>query len=116
MADSVVIIHFLWILFLIFGGVWGKKNRLVRNIHIPGVVFACVVELCDWYCPLTHLEVWLRGRQYPGEGYSGSFIAHYLERLIYIDLPRWVIIVLTILLFGMNCLLYLRKWGNQRMV
>jgi hypothetical protein len=87
----------------------------VKYIHIPGVVFACVVELCDWYCPLTHLEVWLRG-QYPGHSYSGSFITHYLERLIYIDLPRWAIIVLTIMLFGMNFLLYLRRGDNQRMV
>ena len=107
LADSVVAIHFIWILFLIFGGIWGRRNRLVRYIHIPGVIFACIVELCDWYCPLTHLEVWLRERQHPAHGYGGSFIEHYLEKLIYISLPRWVIVIMALSLLIGNCLLYM---------
>jgi len=114
LADSVVFIHFLWILFLIFGGIWGRRNRLVRYIHIPGVIFASVVELCGWYCPLTHLEVWFRERQNTGYGYGGSFIEHYLEKLIYISLPRWVIVVLAISLFVGNSLIYLKSKNRQR--
>jgi hypothetical protein len=110
-ADSVVLLHFLWILFLIFGGFWGRRNRLVRYIHLPGLVLAGFVEIFDWYCPLTHLEVWLRRRQSTAGGYTGSFIAHYLERIIYIDLSRRLIVVLTILLLAMNCVIYLRR-GN----
>jgi hypothetical protein len=113
LADGVVLFHFLWILFLIFGGFWGRKYRPVRYIHIPAVLFAWMVEVFDWYCPLTHVEVWLRSRQYPAGGYSGSFITHYLERVIYLDLPRGFIIFLAFLLIAMNCLLYLRR-GNQR--
>jgi hypothetical protein len=115
-ADSVVFIHFLWILFLIFGGFWGRKNRLVRYIHIPGVIFGCIVELCDLYCPLTHLEVWLRERQYPAYGYGGSFIEHYLEKLIYISLPRWVIVVMALSLLVGNCMLYMVGRPRQRRV
>jgi len=113
LADSVVLVHFLWILFLIFGGIWWKRNRLLRYIHLPGLVLAGFVELFDWYCPLTHLEVWLRRRQSPADGYFGSFIAHYLERLIYIDLSRRHIVVLTILMLAMNCVIYLRKRNGQ---
>jgi len=116
LADSVVTIHFIWILFLIFGGIWGRRNRVVRYIHIPGVLYACVVELCDWYCPLTHLEVWFRERQHPAYAYGGSFIEHYLEKLIYISLPRWAIIVLALLLFIGNCLVYMRGKKDQRRV
>ncbi len=115
LADCVVLFHFLWILFLIFGGFWGRNHRPVKYIHIPAVVFAWMVEVFDWYCPLTDLEVWLRQRQHPAAGYGGSFISHYLERLIYIDLPRWTIILLAFLLVAMNCLLYLRKRDHYSM-
>ncbi|HEX9022617.1 MAG TPA: DUF2784 domain-containing protein [Geobacteraceae bacterium] len=109
LADGVVLFHFLWILFLIFGGVWGRRCRTVRVLHIPAVAFAFIVEVCDWYCPLTHLEVWLRERQSPAGGYAGSFIAHYLEKVIYIQLPRWVIVLLAVLLVAGNLLLYRRR-------
>ena len=109
LADGVVIFHFIWILFLIFGGIWGRKYRAVRYIHIPAVIFAWIVETFDWYCPLTDLEVWLRLRQSPAGGYNGSFITHYLEKLIYMDLPRGVIVFLALFLVAMNCLLYLRR-------
>ena len=85
----------------------------MRYIHLPGLVLAFFVEVFDWYCPLTHLEVWLRRRQLPAGGYMGSFIAHYLERLIYIDLSRRLIVILTILLLAMNCVIYLRRRNGQ---
>jgi hypothetical protein len=113
LADSVVLFHFLWILFLIFGGFWGKRHQLVRLVHIPALVFAFFVEVFDWYCPLTHLEVWLREKHDPGLAYSGSFIVHYLERLIYLDADRRVIVVLTMLLCGVNGWLYCGRWHRQ---
>jgi hypothetical protein len=112
-ADSVVLLHFLWILFLIFGGFWGRRKRLVRYVHLPGLVLAGFVEIFDWYCPLTHLEVWLRQRQSTAAGYTGSFIALYLERIIYIDLSRRLFVVLTILLLAVNCVIYLRRRNGQ---
>src|SRR6266700_7442381 len=114
-ADGVVLFHFLWILFLIFGGFWGRKCRGVRLVHVPALFFAAWVELFDWYCPLTHLEVWLRRKQGAELGYSGSFIGHYLERLIYLDVDRRVIVLLTLLLCGVNGWLFLgrRRKGKQ---
>jgi hypothetical protein len=112
-ADCVVLIHFLWILFLIFGGFWGRKRRLVRYVHLPALFLAGLVEIFDWYCPLTHLEVWLRRRQSTAAGYTGAFIAHYLERIIYIDLSRRLSVALTILMLAMNCFIYLRRRDGQ---
>ena len=106
LADVVVIFHFLWILFLIFGGFWGRRDRRVRLVHIPALVFAFFIESFDWYCPLTHLEVWLRGRHAPGLAYSGSCVGHYLERLIYPDIDRRVVVLLTLLLCGVNGWIY----------
>ena len=111
LADGVVVIHFLWIIFLIVGGFWGRRIRWVRHVHIPALGLAFIVELFDWYCPLTHLEVWLRKRGDARLDYAGSFIAHYLGRLVYLDVDRRVIVLLTLLLCGVNGWLY---FGRKR--
>lgn len=109
LADVVVCIHFIWIVFLFIGGVWGKRQRLLRVIHWSGLAFALVIQAFDWYCPLTHLEVWLRSLHDPSLQYSGSFIVHYVERLVYLDLSREVVLFFTFVLVALNAWLYLRK-------
>jgi len=108
LADAVVITHFLWIVFLLFGAIAGRRYRSIKHIHITGLVFAITLQAFDWYCPLTHLEVWLRARHDAGQEYTGSYIIHYLEKIIYIELDRWVIVVLTAVLCGANALIYRR--------
>lgn len=109
LADIVVFIHFFWIVFLIFGAFLGAKNRAIKIFHISGLAFAFVIQIFDWYCPLTHLEVWLRGRHEPTLAYAGSFIIHYVERIIYIELSRWTVFALTLFLVGFNFWFYLRR-------
>jgi hypothetical protein len=109
LADIVVLIHFLWILFLIFGGILGTRNKIMKIFHVSGLGFAFVIQVAGWYCPLTDLEVWLRARHDPSVAYSGSFIVHYVEKLIYIEISQTVIIILTLFLCGFNGWLYLRK-------
>ena len=109
LADGVVVLHFLWILFLIFGAIWGRKYRTVRIVHLSGLAFALCLEIFGWYCPLTYLEVWLRELQDPLQSYAGSFIGHYLEKLIYVQLPSGTILFLTILLVIVNGWLYLHR-------
>jgi hypothetical protein len=109
LADIVVLIHFLWILFLIFGAFLGAGNKEIKIFHISGLVFAFVIQIFGCYCPLTDLEVWLRAKHDPSLAYSGSFIIHYVEGLIYIEISPWLISSLTLLLIGFNVWFYLRK-------
>jgi len=109
LADSVVFIHFLWILFLVFGALLGTRNRAVRIVHLSGLAFAVLLQVYDWYCPLTYLEVWLRSKHDPALSYAGSFIIYYVERVVYIELSRKLILGFSVLLCGLNAWLYLRK-------
>jgi len=108
-ADIVVSVHLLWILFLIFGALWGRRNSTVRIIHISGLAFAMIIQVFDWYCPLTDLEVLLRSKHNPALSYTGSFIIHYVEKIVYIELSRELIFALCIILCGINAWLYLSK-------
>jgi hypothetical protein len=109
LADIVVLIHFLWIIFLFLGGLWGGRSKAVKIFHLSGLSFALILQIFNWYCPLTHLEVWLRSRQDSGLTYAGSFIIHYVEEIVYIELSRHLILILTLFLCGFNVWFYLRK-------
>ena len=106
-ADIVVFIHFLWIVFLIFGAFWGIRNKAVMTFHVSGLAFAFIIQIFDWYCPLTHLEVWLRSKHDPALAYTGSFIIYYVERMVYIEISRYSIFIFTVFLCGFNIWFYL---------
>jgi hypothetical protein len=108
------LIHFLWIIFLFLGALWGIKNKAVMIFHISGLVFALIIQIFDWFCPFTHLEVWLRSKHDSALAYTGSFILHYVERIVYIEISRYWVLVLTLLLCSFNGWLYLKRSGAPR--
>lgn len=107
LADFVVLVHFLWILFLIFGGLLGVRKKAIKYLHLSGLLFALLIQIFGWYCPLTHLEFWLRSRH--NSAYAGSFIIHYVERLVYLEISPIGILLAAIGLVIFNSWLYLHK-------
>ena len=108
-ADIIVLTHFLWIIFLFLGALWGVKNKAARIFHLSGLAFAILTQIFDWYCPLTYLELWLRSRHDFALTYTGSFIIHYVEAVVYVGLPRTLILFFTLFLCGSNVRIYLRR-------
>ena len=82
LADAVVAVHFLFVLFVLFGGLLVLRWRWVRWLHLPAAAWGALIELAGWTCPLTPLEKWLR-RQGSGAGYEGGFIEHYILPVLY---------------------------------
>jgi hypothetical protein len=82
LADGVLLIHFAFILFAIGGGLAVLYRRWVVWLHLPAVLWASVVNLAGWECPLTPLEN--KFRVAAGlAGYPGGFVEHYVAPLIY---------------------------------
>ncbi len=107
-ADATLFIHASFVGFVVFGLILvfvGKlfswswvRNRRFRIIHLAAIG---IVVLQSWFsviCPLTLWEMELRDRA--GDvTYPGSFVAHWLETLLYYRAPEWVFILLYTL-FG----------------
>ena len=105
-ADAVVVIHFAFILFVVFGGLAALRWRIAVVLHLPAAIWGALVEFTGWICPLTPLEKMLR-RAAGQAGYEGGFIAHYLTPLIYpAGLTRTGQIGLGIAVVTLNLVIY----------
>ena len=82
LANAVVILHALFILFIVVGGFLAWRWHRVALPHVPCAVWGVLIEYNGWICPLTPLENSLRMRA-GQQGYSGGFIEHYLLPAIY---------------------------------
>lgn len=106
LANLVLFLHFLYILFvvggfvlIIIGGIlrWRWiRNRYFRFIHLISMVF---VVLESWFgieCPLTTLENYFR-KKASIEEYEKDFIAYWLSKLVYFDAPpEFFIVIYTV--------------------
>ena len=97
LADLVTLLHFFWILFLLFGFIFALKRWWVALFHLAGLVFAFILNIMGWYCPLTYLENYLRTLHDPETSYAGAFIIRHVDRFIYPDLPEKVVRIGAIL-------------------
>jgi hypothetical protein len=110
LADAVVLLHGLFILFAVFGGLWVNWHQPIRKprilVHLACAAWAATVVIMGYTCPLTPLEQSLR--QTAGQqGYQTSFIEHYLLAVIYPEgLTRPIQIALGIGVVILNALVY----------
>lgn len=101
-ADLILLLHILFVAFVVIGMLLifiGKvrnwywiRNPWFRLLHLAAIT---VVVIQSWFgliCPLTNIEMALRSRA--GDTvYSGSFISHWLEKILYYQLPPWVFVI-----------------------
>jgi hypothetical protein len=106
LADLVVVVHSLFVLFVIFGGLLVLRWWKVIYLHLPAVAWGAFIELAGGICPLTPLENRLRIAA-GLEGYKGGFVEHYILPVLYpAGLTRNVQLVLGALVIGMNLIVY----------
>jgi hypothetical protein len=114
LADGVVVLHFAFTAFVIFGGFLTWRWRWVIFAHLPALAWGCWVEVSHSICPLTPLENQLRHRA-GDAGYSGGFLAHYLLAVLYPPGLTWhVQWLLAGLLIALNVVAYARYLRPRR--
>lgn len=116
LADLVLGVHFLFVLFVVFGGLLAVKWHRIVWLHLSAAVWGAMIEFSGWICPLTPLENWLR-QEGGAAGYRSDFIAQYLLPVLYPEgLTRKVQIALGIFVIAFNLVTYswvLRRGKNK---
>ncbi|WP_445011972.1 DUF2784 domain-containing protein [Vreelandella stevensii] len=121
LADAVLLLHVLFVAFVVLGllaiylgGLLGwhwVRYRLFRLVHLGAIGYVVVQAWLGAVCPLTTLEMALRAEA-GSATYAGSFIQHWLQRLLYYTAPEWVFVAVYTL-FGS---LVLASWWLVRPV
>ncbi len=102
MADIVLIIHFLYVLFVvgslpvIWVGAYLQRrfvrNRWFRFLHLGAILFVVAESLIGVTCPLTVWENQLRQIET-----NSSFIQHWLHQIIFYNVPEHFLTIVYIL-------------------
>lgn len=108
LADAVLALHAAFVAFVVLGLVailvggalrwrWVHDPRF-RALHLAAIGLVVAESWAGVTCPLTSLEDSLRASA--GDAtYSGAFVAHWLDRLLYWQAPPWAFTV-AYTLFG----------------
>ncbi len=105
-ADLILIIHFTFVLFVVFGALLIFVSIKIVFIHIPAVIWGSYIELTNSICPLTYLENWFLHKANLTT-YSEDFIQNYLVPIVYpMNLTKDLQIYLGIVLIVLNIIVY----------
>lgn len=101
-ADAILLLHVLVVIFNIFSLLFifvGKvynwhwiSNPWFRLIHLISVSIVVLLSWLNSICPLTSIEMALRAKA-GDTTYTGTFISHWLETILYYQVPPWVFAV-----------------------
>jgi uncharacterized protein DUF2784 len=95
LADCVLGLHALFILWLIFGAFVARYRPVLCWSHITCLVWGILVEVTPWPCPLTVLEKWLELKA-GVEPYQAGFVLHYLDKVVYPDISPTLLTVVGV--------------------
>jgi uncharacterized protein DUF2784 len=114
LAICILLLHALFILWVVFGALLTRSRPVLRWLHIASLVWGILTELLAWPCPLTVLENWLEARA-GVQPYQGGFLLHYLDKLVYPDISASVLTVAGVVICALNLMFYARQmWSNQK--
>ena len=105
-ANLILIVHFIFILFVVFGALLFFVSTKIIFIHVPAVIWGSYIELTNSICPLTYLENWFLKKSNKTT-YSEGFIQNYLVPIVYpMNLTKDLQIYLGIALIVVNIIIY----------
>jgi hypothetical protein len=114
LADTVVLLHLAFVVFVVCGGLLVLWHRWMAFVHIPAAAWGVFIEFSGRVCPLTPLENNLRALA-GDAAYSGDFVERYLIPVLYPpDLRRDVQVALGLFALTVNAGIYVVVWRQSR--
>ena len=108
MAAGVLSLHAAYITWVILGAFFTRGRPRLAALHVATLVYGMIVEIFGFWCPLTALEEWLEVRgNVPA--YQGPFLLHYLDAVVYPDIPPNLLIAGAVAVCILNLWIYARR-------
>jgi hypothetical protein len=109
----VLAVHLLWLALVIFGALWTRGQPIWTTLHILALLWGIAVEVSPWPCPLTLAENYFEARAGLA-AYQDSFLLHYLDAIVYPNLPGWLVASAGVAVCASNLGIYARRWQKSR--
>jgi len=111
LAALALFMHVVFIVWVAFGAFVARSRPLPRVLHVASLIWGVITEL--WVpCPLTLLETWFEQRA-GIEPYQGGFLLHYLDKLVYPDLPATVLTAAAVVVCALNLAYYAKLMWSR---
>jgi hypothetical protein len=113
LAGVTLTLHLAWLAWVLCGWLVTRNRPLLRWLHIASLLYGIVISAAGWVCPLTYAEQWFESRA-GLVTYQRSFVEHYLEALVYPDVPpallMWSAVVVCAGILG----IYVARFRQRR--
>src|SRR5215469_34276 len=100
LATLVLFVHILFIVWVVLGAWLARSRPVLQVVHIASLIWGVLTELFV-PCPLTLVENWLKQRA-GIDPYQGGFLLHYLDKLVYPEMPASVLTAAAVIVCVFN--------------
>lgn len=113
LADAILILHLLYIGWVIFGAISTRGRAWLGAIHVATILWGIIAETASAPCPLTLAENWceLRAGVVP---YHGPFLLRSLDATVYPNAPPALLPTVAVIVCGFNLGVYIWRLSKHR--
>jgi hypothetical protein len=107
-AASVLSLHAAYIAWVIFGAFFTRDRPQFAALHVATLMYSVIIEILGFWCPLTTFETWLEACG-GVSAYRGPFLLHYLDAVVYPNIPPNLLIADAVAVCVLNLWIYARR-------
>jgi hypothetical protein len=111
----ILVLHLLCILWIVLGVTVTRRSPLLRWLHISSLFWGILIEVLPWTCPLTWAENLLETRAGIAP-YQAGFLLHYLDALVYPNIPPSLLTGLGVAVCVVNLGIYSLRFRRRELV
>jgi hypothetical protein len=112
LAVLVLILHLLFIAWVLLGWLLTRRRPELRWAHIISLLYGIVIETGPWLCPLTLLENYFLQRAGIAP-YREPFLVHYLEAVVYPDVSPALLTWCAVAVCLFVIVIYVRRFRRR---
>lgn len=112
-AIAVLVVHLAWLLWVTLAALVTRGRRSLTVLHVLSLAWGIAVEVSPWPCPLTTLEQHLQ-HVTDTTTYTQSCMVHYLNKLVYPDIPEAALVAVAVSVCLFNLGIYVIRYAAAR--
>lgn len=112
LADAILIVHLLYIAWVIFGAIFTRGRPWLAGVHIATIIWGIITETTSAPCPLTTAENWCEARA-GVPPLHGPFLLHCLDATVYPNVSLRLLVTIAVLVCSFNLWIYVQRFRRR---